>query len=208
MSIARASLGWQATPFSPIRACTFRSNSGSAPTGPAAICTALRPMGSLWTPASAPTARLHCPLSRRHLQSSRMENSVHQPGGLHQPAGLHRLKNDGTVDTNFGTDGTIDLLNSTPIGLGARAASITLDSQNRITVAANGTLFRFSGGGTLDAYPFNGIAPFDGGPISYDSQGRLVVGGPFGITFGQPYGLEPIGSWATTASRRLRDEWR
>ncbi len=105
---------------------------------------------------------------------------------------LHRLKNDGTTDTSFGTNGTITLSNSAPIGLGAKSPQIILDAQNRITVAANGTLFRFSSSGTLDAYPFNGTAPFDGGPISYDDQGRVVVGGPFGITFGQPYGLEPI----------------
>ena len=58
-----------------------------------------------------------------------------------------------------------------------------IDGQNRITVSANQTVYRFSQSGALDAYPYDGTAPFSGVNLSYNQQGDLLVGGTFGARF-------------------------
>ena len=98
---------------------------------------------------------------------------------------LFRLNIDGSLDTGFGTSGSVLLAD--PGGDAVRVSALTFDSQNRIVIDGSGRLFRFSDAGLLDSTaPFDGSAVVQGlanaDHIAFDSQGRLLAAFPTRVT--------------------------
>jgi uncharacterized delta-60 repeat protein len=100
-----------------------------------------------------------------------------------------RYNADGTLDTSFGSGGTV----TTAIGTSAFASSVVIDQQGRIVAAGGGltgskqnfAIARYTTSGTLDpslgvtghvTTPFGSGADFAKG-LAIDSQGRLVAVG-------------------------------
>lgn len=97
-----------------------------------------------------------------------------EPG---EPDVIYQLNHDGTPDTTFNGTGSVTV-NAPSItdetSAQADQNAMYIDSQNRILVATGGTIFRYTTTGTLDAYPYNGTAPFTGFSLSEDDQGRIL----------------------------------
>ncbi|MGC4033522.1 MAG: hypothetical protein QM754_17680 [Tepidisphaeraceae bacterium] len=91
---------------------------------------------------------------------------------------LYRLNADGSPDTSFSGDGKIYLEytgSDSGLPLSDSGISMVVDAQNRIVVSADNTIYRLSPAGVMDAYPFNGTAPFPARMASIDSAGNVIT---------------------------------
>jgi uncharacterized delta-60 repeat protein len=112
-----------------------------------------------------------------------------------EPVTVHRLNHDGTPDTSF--NGTGNVLTHADADIQKTSTeydqvALYVDSQNRILVANEGTIFRYSTSGTLDSYPFNGTAQFVGFSISEDDQGRILTDSHDNRVIDQRYATVPF----------------